>query len=314
MSHYLVTGGAGFIGSHIVDSLVRTPGHKVSVIDNFLTGSTTNLTTSKDRITLYEGDINDESLLSQILKDVDYIIHQAALPSVPRSIENPIRSNWNNINGTLTLLNAAKEFGVKRVVAASSSSVYGANPVLPKTENLETIPKSPYALTKLTGEHYCRLFYEIYGLETVSLRYFNVFGPRQSPKSQYAAVIPIFIDRLMKNIPVCIHGDGKQTRDFTYIDNVVQANIIACTAPDAPGNAFNIGCQDRISINEIYTFLSELLEKDRLPEYSPERIGDVKHSLADISAARNLLSYNPDVSVQEGLKKTVAYFTSLRDE
>ncbi|MCD4653371.1 SDR family oxidoreductase [bacterium] len=312
MPHYLITGGAGFIGSHIVEYLATQTNHKITVIDNLLTGSMKNIETFQKRIRFLKYDITDTSRLEEIFNDVDYVIHQAALPSVPRSIEDPIKSNWNNINGTLNLLVAAKNAGITRFVAASSSSVYGSEPTLPKIETLPTIPKSPYALTKLATEHYCRLFHSIYGLETVSLRYFNVFGPRQNPKSQYSAVIPLFISKLLNAEPVIIHGDGEQTRDFTYVENVVQANLLACTAPDAAGKAYNIGCQHRTSINQLFDHISKLVGKTAKPMFTEARTGDVKHSLADISAAKSTLNYHPRISVEDGLTKTVAYYTSIQ--
>jgi len=312
MTHYLITGGAGFIGSHIVEHLATRSDHRITVIDNLLTGSMDNIEPFQDRIQFFEDDVTDTDRLIQIFSDVDYVIHQAALPSVPRSIQNPRKSNWNNVNGTLNLLVAARDAGVKRVVAASSSSVYGFEPTLPKVETLPTNPKSPYALTKLTGEYYCKLFHSLYGLETVSLRYFNVFGPRQNPDSQYSAVIPLFITRLLNGKEIIIHGDGEQTRDFTFVENVVQANLLACQAPDAPGKAFNIGCQNRISVNQLFDEIVGLTGEIMKPVHIETRTGDVKHSLADISAAKSILNYYPEIAVTEGLAKTVDYYTSIR--
>jgi len=311
MAHYLITGGAGFIGSHIVEHLATRTDHEITVIDSLLTGTKENLNPFLDRIRFLEYDITNTDKLAAIFDGVDFVIHQAALPSVPRSIEDPRKSNWNNINGTLNLLIAARDSGVKRFVAASSSSVYGFEPTLPKVETLPTIPKSPYALTKLTGEHYCNLFHSIYGLKTVSLRYFNVFGPRQNPDSQYSAVIPLFITKLLNNEKVIIHGDGEQTRDFTYVENVVQANLLACKASGAAGKVFNIGCRERTSINQLFSSIATLTGKTSVPVHTESRTGDVKHSLADISAAESILNYRPMISVSEGLTKTVAYYTSI---
>jgi len=239
---------------------------------------------------------------------VDYVLHQAALPSVPRSIADPYSSNDNNINGTLNLLLMAKEINIKRFVFASSSSVYGFNPSIPKKETQPTIPKSPYALTKLTGETYCRLFYEQYGLKTIALRYFNIFGPRQSPHSQYAAVVPLFIEKILKDESPVIHSDGEQSRDFTYIDNVVSANLKACSAPNASGEAFNIGCGDRTTITELFRSIADIIGFKGDPEYIEMRPGDVRHSLADIDKARNILGYCSEIGIREGLLKTIAHF------
>ena len=310
MRHYLVTGGAGFIGSHIVHYLSAQPDCRITVVDNLLTGSTDNIDGIRERVRFIQEDITNLAALRAIVRDIDYIIHQAALPSVPRSIEDPEKSNWNNINGTLNVLLAARDGGVQRVIFASSSSVFGANPVLPKTEDLPTIPKSPYGLTKLTGEHYCRLFHDIYGLETVVLRYFNVFGPRQNPNSQYSAVIPIFIKGILQGKPVTIHGDGEQSRDFTYVENVVQANILACHAPDAAGKVFHVGCGQRLSINALFTLLCELTGRTVDAIHTPSRSGDVRHSHADITAAGKILSYRPQIDVKTGLQRTLDYYSS----
>ena len=310
MVRYLITGAAGFIGSHLVEFLVNKADTDVIAIDNLSTGKLSNLAPFLDRITFIEGDITDFTQLRKAMPGVDYVLHQAALPSVPRSISDPEASNWNNVNGTLNVLIASRDSQVKRVVFASSSSVYGADPSLPKKETHSTIPKSPYALTKLAGEHYCRIFYEVFGLQTVALRYFNVFGPRQNPFSQYSAVIPQFISKLISQQKPEIHGDGLQSRDFTYISNVIAANIHACTAERAPGNVFNIGCGSQTSINELFSFLCDELNISLEPVYSNSRSGDVRHSFADISKARELLGYDPDVSVRQGLTETVAYYIS----
>ncbi len=307
MAHFLVTGGAGFIGSHLVTALLKD-GHRVKVIDNLSTGSLSNLELIIDQIDFIEGDICSTSDITRAVADMDYILHQAAIPSVPRSVSDPVTSNHNNIDGTLKVLVAARDAAVKRVVCASSSSVYGADPSIPKIETQPTHPKSPYALTKLTGEMYCRLFFELYGLETVSLRYFNIFGPRQNPHNQYAAVIPLFIEKLMKGETPGIHSDGDQSRDFTFVDNAVQANIRACYADNAPGKVFNIGSGNCITVNQLYSKLSDLLDTAIKPEYSAAREGDVRHSLADISRARKILEYDPLIDVYEGLRRTVSYF------
>jgi len=310
MAHFLITGGAGFIGSHIACTLVDL-GHKVSIIDNLSTGCKDNLESCFSSIRFFEGDIRYPKDLAQVLPGVDFVLHQAALPSVPRSIEDPQITNSNNINGTLTLLIAARDAGVKRFVYASSSSVYGYNPVTPKKETQTPQPRSPYALSKLTGEYYCNLFHEIYGFETVCLRYFNVFGSRQNPKSQYAAVVPRFIVSLLsKNTPV-IYSDGQQSRDFTHIDNISNANINACTAPNAAGKTFNIGCGIQTSINDLYNIIQQLTATDIQPEYQQARKGDVLHSVADISQAKQFLKYQPIIDLNEGLKLTIDYYREL---
>lgn len=308
MSRYLITGAAGFIGSHLAHAVADMPNTDVIAVDNLSTGNIRNLDGVIDRITFIQGDITDTQFLHSIMFGVDYVLHQAALPSVPRSISDPLNSNWNNVNGTLNMLVAARDVGVKRFVFASSSSVYGMNPELPKRETQQTHPKSPYALTKLTGEHYCRIFYELYGLETVALRYFNVFGPRQNPFSQYSAVIPLFISQLLSRKKSIIFGNGDQSRDFTYIDNVVDANLAACSAQDIGGSVFNIGCGAQTTVNDLYDMIRNILGSSRHPEYAGERPGDVKHSLADISLAQAKLGYSPKTSVFDGLTETVDYY------
>ncbi|MFH1590535.1 MAG: SDR family oxidoreductase [archaeon] len=300
----LVTGCAGFIGSNLVESLLEK-GYNVKGIDDLSTGNIENIKNLDFEFS--EGNINDKELLSKILPGVDFILHQAAIPSVPRSIDNPEASNHANVNGTLNLLLCAKDAGVKRVVFASSSSVYGNSPTLPKKEDMPVGPLSPYALTKYAGERYCQLFNDIYGLETVALRYFNVFGPRQNPDSQYSAVIPKFIKQMLKNESPTIYGDGETSRDFSFIQNVIDANILAMkAAPDACGKVFNIATGHRISLNDLVGLMNKILGKDIKPRYEDERAGDVKHSLADISQARLLLNYRPAVQIEEGLKATIA--------
>lgn len=308
MAKYLVTGGAGFIGSNVVRKLLEL-GHEVRVLDNFLTGKRENLTDISNDITLIEGDIRDLDVLKQASEDIDYVLHTAALPSVPRSVANPLLSHEINMNGTLYVLEAARQQGVKRVVFSSSSSVYGNTPTLPKHEEMPVNPLSPYAAHKAAGEFYCRVYFTIYKLETVCLRYFNVFGPRQDPKSQYAAVIPRFITALQTGGQPTIYGDGKQSRDFTYIDNVIAANISASTAPDAAGEVINVACGSRITVNELAHRIGKLLGKEVNPHYDPPRSGDVKHSLAEISKAQKLLNYSHLIDIDSGLQRTIEFFT-----
>jgi len=307
LASYLVTGGAGFIGSNIVLFLVKK-GEKVRVLDNFLTGKKENLSHVINMIELIEGDIRDFNICLRATKGVDYVLHQAALPSVPRSVEDPKTTNDININGTLNILLASIENKIKRVIYASSSSIYGNLPALPKREDMTPSPLSPYAVSKLTGEYYCKVFYQIYGLETVILRYFNVFGPYQDPASQYAAVIPKFIKAMLKREKPIIYGDGEQSRDFTYVDNVVQANILATHAKNASGKIFNIATQENITINKLVKELNEILNTNIKPEYTDPRPGDVKHSLADITYANKILGYTPEIQFKEGLKRTVWWF------
>ncbi|HEV3229424.1 MAG TPA: SDR family oxidoreductase [Solirubrobacteraceae bacterium] len=302
----LVTGGGGFIGSHLVERLVRD-GHEVRALDNFSTGRRANLAHLLDEIELVEGDIQSYERASTAVRACEVVFHQAALPSVPRSVQDPLTSNASNVIGTLNVLLAARDAGVRRVIFASSSSVYGANPALPKQETMASEPISPYAAAKLAGENYCRSFREVYGLDTVALRYFNVFGPRQDPTSQYSAVIPKFIAAFLAGDPPTIYGDGEQSRDFTYIDNVVHANLLAATSPRVEGFRFNIACGERFTLNRLAAELRELTESDARPRYARVRPGDVPHSQADISAAREALGYRPEVSFREGLYRTVAH-------
>lgn len=311
MARYLVTGGAGFIGSHLVEELVRR-GEKVRVLDNLSTGKRENLAQVLGQIEFIEGDICDEGVVTRATEGVDFVLHQAALPSVPRSVQDPLASNRANVDGTLTVLWAARRAGVRRVVYASSSSVYGNVNVSPKHEDLTPAPASPYAVSKLAGEYYCRVFYQVYGLETVSLRYFNVFGPRQDPHSPYAAVIPRFISRMRGGQPPIIYGDGSQTRDFTYVANVVHANLLACTAPQAAGTVMNVACGQSTSLLELVRELNRLLGTHLTPHHDAPRAGDVQHSLADVRRAREVLGYSPVCTFAEGLARTVAYFTKPR--
>jgi len=304
---FLVTGGAGFIGSHIVDALVKN-GDKVSIIDDFSSGQRENLEGVIDKIELIEGDIRDKDLVNKSMQGTDYVLHQAALRSVPKSLLRPERYNDVNINGTLNILSAAKDLKVKRVVFASSSSIYGETDRLPEKEDLYPLLISPYALTKLAGEYYCRIFSEIHGLETVSLRYFNVFGPRQSLENEYAVVIPKFITCMLKDERPPIHGDGIQTRDFTYVENVVQANIKAATIPGIKSELLNIACGKAYSVLDIIKYINKIIKKDIKPRFTPPRSGDVKHTLADITKAKKLIKFKPEIGFKEGLEKTVEYF------
>ncbi|MCK5513012.1 MAG: SDR family oxidoreductase [Deltaproteobacteria bacterium] len=301
-----MTGGAGFIGSHIVGRLVEE-GETVKVLDNLSTGKKENIDPYKD-ITFIQGDILDEEKVSEAVKGVDYICHIAALPSVARSVKDPVSTNDINIKGTLNILMAARDAGVKRVVFASSSSVYGDTDVLPKSESMLPQPLSPYATSKLTGEHYCRNFWVNYGLKTVSLRFFNVFGPRQDPNSEYAAVIPKFITTMVKGDKPIIFGDGTQSRDFTYVQNNVEANLLACVANGAAGKLFNVACGERITLNDLVDMLNRILGTDIEPIYAKPRQGDVKHSLADVSLAKDILRYDPKYTFENGLKNTVEWF------
>ena len=306
-ARYLVTGGAGFIGSHIAATLLKQ-GESVRVFDNYATGRPSNLEAFKGlpgQIEVIPGDLRDMDAVTRAVQGVEVVFHQGALASVPRSIADPVKSLEVNINGTQNVLVASRDAKVRRVVFACSSSVYGNTPTLPKHEGMPTAPMSPYAIHKLTGELLCGVFTRIYGLETVALRYFNVFGPRQDPKSEYAAVIPRFLTALINHERPVVFGDGEQTRDFTYIDNVVQANLLAATAPDAVGDFMNIGCGERISLNEVLRVAGELLGVEVNTEYRDSRPGDVRDSLADISKAQRLLKYNPTIKFQEGLAHTL---------
>jgi nucleoside-diphosphate-sugar epimerase len=312
MKTYLVTGGAGFIGSHLAEELVRR-GERVRVLDNFITGKRENLEPFRNFIELIEGDIRDGETCRRALRGVDYVLHQAALPSIPRSIEEPLLANDINVNGTLTLLVAAVEAKISRFVFASSSSVYGDDPALPKREGREGTPLSPYAVHKLIGEKYCRIFYDIYGLETICLRYFNIFGPRQDPASQYAAAIPLFIRLMLDGDRPQIFGDGEQSRDFTYIANVVEANLRAIEAPDeALGDVFNIAGGERTTVNSLVHDISDIMGLSIIPLYTDPRPGDILHSFADIGKARRILGYEPMVGFKQGLRKTTAWYKERR--
>ena len=305
---YLVTGGAGFIGSHIAETLLKQ-GESVRVFDNLATGRSSNLEPLQGLAGHFEfvqGDLRDSNAVRAAVEGVEVVFHQGALASVPRSIAEPVISLETNIIGTQNVLLAARDAGVRRVVYASSSSVYGDTPVLPKHEEMPTAPMSPYAVQKLTGELLCGVYTRIYGLETVALRYFNVFGPRQDPTSEYAAVIPRFLTALLEKRRPIVFGDGEQTRDFTYIENVVQANLLAATSSAAVGAAMNIGCGERISLNAVLQTAGELLGTHVHAEYRDPRPGDVRDSLADISRARRLLDYRPKVTLREGLARTLS--------
>ncbi len=303
----VVTGGAGFIGSNLSGELSMD--NEISIIDNFLTGKKENILEliEKDNVKLIEGSITDLDFLQKAFKNIDYVFHQAAVPSVPRSVEDPISSNDVNINGTLNVLIAARDNDVKKVVYASSSAVYGDTPTLPKAEKMCPMPLSPYAVTKLAGEIYCKVFYEIYGLPTISLRYFNVYGPRQDPASQYAAVIPKFIYQIMNNTSLSIYGDGEQSRDFTFVYDVVQANIKAATS-NAAGEIINIAKGERTTINTLAEIIMEISGKNLEPLHIEPMRGDIRYSLADISKAMKLIGYNPKYSLKSGLEETINYF------
>ncbi len=299
----LVTGGAGFIGSNLVEELHKT--NEMVVLDNLSTGKIENLDGLKH--TFIEGSIADLDTVKEAMKGIDYVFHLGALPSVPRSVRDPVTSNEMNINGTLNILVAAKDEGVKKVVLASSSSVYGDTPTLPKIETMMPDPLSPYAVTKLTGEYYCSVFYKVYGLRTTAVRYFNVFGPRQDPDSEYAAVIPKFISMIEAGQSPTVFGDGEQTRDFTYVKDTAKGTILAALSEKADGQVVNVAGGKRISLNELIRLMAQYMEKDVKPTYADTREGDVKHSLADISKAEELMGYRPDYEMEDGLKETIVH-------
>lgn len=304
MANYLVTGGCGFIGSNIVERLVKE-GESVRILDDLSSGRLKNIANLADNVDLVQGDLRDADAVARAVEDIDYILHQAALPSVQRSLENPILCNDINVSGTVNLLNAAVKAKVRRVVYAASSSAYGNQPVPVKTENLLPMPLSPYAVAKLTCEYYLQAFHECYGLETVSLRYFNVFGPRQDPNSEYSAVIPLFITRCLRGESPIIHGDGEQSRDFTYVSNNVSANLLAARTKDVAGKVFNIACGRSYTLLQLLAEINGILGSDIKPQMAPARTGDVRHSLADIRAAEKALGYKVEVDFKQGLRKTV---------
>jgi nucleoside-diphosphate-sugar epimerase len=307
MAVYVVTGGGGFIGSHIVENLVRQR-NTVKVIDNFSTGKRENVGAFKNDVEIIEADLAETKNLAQFLKGADYVIHQAAIPSVPKSILDPFKSHDANVNGTLNLLLACRDVGVKRVVYASSSSLYGDSPTLPKHESMMPNPLSPYGAQKLFAEMYCQVFTKAYGIETVSLRYFNVFGPRQDSTSQYSGVLALFIPAVLQGRRPTIYGDGLQSRDFTYVQNVVEANLLACKLPGVGGQVFNVACGDRITVNSMLHQINKIVGVDISPVYAEPRSGDIKHSQADITRAREHLGFEPKVSFEEGLRATVEWY------
>jgi UDP-glucose 4-epimerase len=310
MATYLVTGGAGFIGSNIVDELL-TRGARVRVLDNFSTGREDNVAEFGSRVDLIRGDVRDEEAVDHAVKGVDFVLHQAALASVPRSIADPTSNNQVNVQGTLNILLAAKKHGVKRVVYASSSSVYGDSEELPKVETMTPNPKSPYAVAKLAAEYYCRVFGELYGVPTVSLRYFNVFGPRQDPNSQYSAVIPLFVKALLEGKAPNIYGDGETSRDFTFISNVVNANLLACEANITGARVYNIACGGRYTLNQLFAALRDRIGSQVEPVYGPTRPGDVKHSMAGIERIQRELGYQVGTSFEEGIDRTVQWYQTV---
>ncbi len=306
-TRFLITGGAGFIGAHIVKRLVGE-GAVVRVVDNLSTGQVARLENLRCSIEYVEADLADNLVSDEVVKDVHYVLHQAAIPSVQRSVRDPIGTNRANVTATLNLLESCRKAKVRRFVYAASSSAYGDTEVLPKSEEMPPNPLSPYALQKLAGEHYCKLYYSLYGLETVCLRYFNVFGPGQDPHSEYSAVIPKFISKLLINELITVYGDGEQSRDFTYVENVVDANLLGLQATKACGKVLNVGCGERITLNTLIQLLEEIVGVKAKVSYSASKPGDVRHSLADINLARRLLEYEPKVMVKEGLRRTVEAF------
>jgi UDP-glucose 4-epimerase len=309
MKTCLVTGGAGFIGSHLVEALLAR-GRKVRVLDNFSTGDPANLATVRDEVEVIDADVTDRAALARAVRDVDQVFHQAALASVPRSVADPAATHEACATGTLNVLLAARDARVRRVVYAASSSAYGNSERLPKREGDPTAPLSPYAVAKLAGEHYCAAFSEVYGLETVRLRYFNVFGPRQSPDSPYAAVIPLFLRAMLAGRSPLIHGDGQQSRDFTFVEDVIQANLLAAEAPGVSGRVYNVACGRRTSLLELVATINTLLRTDIAPTHDAPRPGDVRHSQADVSRAGADLGYRPRTDIVSGVRRCIEHFTS----
>ncbi|MGD8500155.1 MAG: SDR family oxidoreductase [Phycisphaerales bacterium] len=309
MEKFLVTGGAGFIGSNICKKLV-SKGCFIRVVDNLLTGKKSNLADVIDKLEFIQADMGDSEVAQSAMKDIEIVLHQGALPSVPRSVDDPAATHKHCVDATFALLLAARDAGVKRFVYASSSSAYGDTPTLPKVETMPPSPLSPYAVGKLVGEYYCSVFYKVFGLETISLRYFNVFGPQQDPASQYAAAIPAFVTAILKDEPPTIYGDGEQSRDFTYVDNVVEANLLAARAKQTKGQVINIACGKAVTINEIIDMINKLLGKNVRPTYAAPRPGDVKHSLADITAAKSLINYKPTVPFHKGLQLAIDWYSN----
>jgi nucleoside-diphosphate-sugar epimerase len=307
MERFLVTGGAGFIGSNICKRLV-SEGCFVRVVDNLLTGKKANLDGIIDRIEFIEADMGDDAIARAAMKGIDVVLHQGALPSVPRSVDDPAATHKHCVDATFTLLMAARDAGIKRFVYASSSSAYGDTPTLPKVETMPPQPLSPYAVGKLVGEYYCSVFCSVFGLETISLRYFNVFGPHQDPTSQYAAAIPAFVTAILKDKPPTVFGDGEQSRDFTYVDNVVDANLLAARAGHTAGEVVNIACGQAVTVNQIIDMINDLIGKDIKPIYAAPRPGDVKHSLADITLAQSIIRFKPKVPFKLGLERAIEWY------
>ena len=307
MTKFLVTGGAGFIGSNICKELI-SQGCFVRVVDNLLTGKKSNLASIIDKIDFIQADMGDAEVAQSAMKDIDVVLHQGALPSVPRSVDDPAATHKHCVDATFTLLLAARDTGIKRFVYAASSSAYGDTPTLPKVEAMMPMPLSPYAAAKIVGEYYCSVFYKVFGLETISLRYFNVFGPQQDPASQYAAAIPAFVTAILKDEPPTVYGDGEQSRDFTYIDNVVQANLLAARAKQTKGQVINVACGEAVTVNAIIDMINELVGKNIKPNYTDPRPGDVKHSLADITLAQKLIGYKTKVPFKQGLKLAINWY------
>jgi UDP-glucose 4-epimerase len=307
MSTYVVTGGAGFIGSHIAEALLRQ-NQTVRIVDNFSTGKSDNIASFQKDVEVFTLDIADGTGLKDAFRGADYVIHEAAIPSVPKSMLDPVSSNRANVDGTLNVLVAARDAGVKRLVYASSSSLYGDSPTLPKHEEMTPNPMSPYGAQKLFAEIYCKVFWKAYQFETVALRYFNVFGPKQDPTSQYSGVLAKFIPAVIQNRQPTIYGDGTQSRDFTYVANIVDANLLACTAPGIAGEAFNVACGDRITVNSMLAQINKIEGKNVAAIFAPVRSGDILHSQADVTKARSMMGYHPKTTFEEGLRRTIEWY------